>query len=109
LEFDRYGRDTLSVLKQQVKVDLIILDMMLPKGDSGFDIFDNIRTEPEFAKTPIVAVSASDVSEAMPRARKMGFSGYIAKPINQLLFPAQLARIIAGEEVWYAADKYGNE
>ena len=34
LEFDRFGRDTITKLKL-AKYDLIILDLMLPRGDSG--------------------------------------------------------------------------
>ena len=60
LEFDRFGRDTLSKLRNFGKVDLILLDLMFPNGVTGYDIFDIIRADAAFAHIPIVAVSASD-------------------------------------------------
>jgi CheY-like chemotaxis protein len=81
--------------------DLIILDLMLKDGVSGFDVFQRIREMPQYAQIPIVAVSASDSAVALPRARALGFSGYISKPIDEALFPKQIAQIIAGEQVWF--------
>ena len=104
VEFDRWGRDTLDQMKKYREYDLIILDLMLPKGTSGFDIYDKIRADGAFDDVPIVAVSAADPSYAIPKAKQMGFSGFIAKPINDMVFPDQLARIIAGEKVWSTDD-----
>jgi hypothetical protein len=70
LVFDQWGHNTVEKLKQIKKLDLIILDLMLPDGQSGFDIFE------------------------------LGFSGYIAKPIDADLFPRQIVNIILGESIW---------
>ena len=106
VEFDRWGRDTLSNMKKLPKVDLIILDLMLPSGDSGYEIYKQIRELPEYDKVPIVAVSAAEPAVSISKARAMGFSGFIAKPINDDLFPDQLAHIMSGKKVWYAGDHY---
>jgi len=100
ITFERWGEGTLVLLKQAQRVDLIILDLMLTAGTSGFDIFDTIRSQPEYNAIPIIAVSASEPIYAMAVAQSKGFSGYIAKPIDDDLFPKQLARIIAGNKVW---------
>ena len=106
VEFDRWGRETLYRLERFGRVDLIILDLMLGMGDSGYQIFEKIRQLPAYNETPIVAVSAADPSIAIPKTKKMGFSGFIAKPIDDDLFPQQLADIIAGESVWYAGERF---
>ena len=106
VEFDRWGRDTIARMKTLDKIDIILMDLMLPSGDSGFVIFETIRKDSRFNAIPIVAVSAADPSTALPRTQQMGFSGFIGKPINDDLFPGQLARIIAGEKVWYGGDHY---
>jgi CheY-like chemotaxis protein len=105
-EFDRWGQDALWHLQGMGHVDLIILDLMLPRGQSGFDIYEKIREMPEYANIPIVAVSAADPSEAIPKAQSMGFAGFIAKPIDEGFFAKQLAQIIAGEQVWDAGDHH---
>jgi CheY-like chemotaxis protein len=104
--FDRWGQDTLAKMKQSGTIHLIILDLMLPKGNSGFDIFDDIRAVSEYSEIPIVAVSASDPASAIPKAQQLGFSGFIAKPINDDIFPDQMLRLMAGEKIWYAGDHF---
>lgn len=98
--FDRWGRDTPGLMQRLAPYDLIILDLMLPMNQTGYDTFEEIRAVDEFASIPIVAVSAADPSTAIPKARSMGFNGFIAKPINDEIFIEQLARIIAGEKIW---------
>lgn len=101
LEFDRWGREAVTRLKAGRDFDLIILDLMLHGGISGFDIFQEIRTMPQFNAIPIVAISASEPAIAMPRARELGFSGFISKPIDEAYFVGQISKLMAGEEVWH--------
>ena len=98
--FERWGHSTLFGLRSQKQVDLIILDLMLPRGESGYHLFAQIRSVPQFSQIPIIAVSAAEPSEAMARCRDLGFNGYIAKPINEQTFASQLLRIIEGEVLW---------
>ncbi len=105
VDFERRGRDTLIHLQGASRIDLIILDLMLAQGVSGFDIFDEIRAVPKFDSTPIVAVSAMDPSMAIPQTRAKGFSGFIAKPIDNIQFPKQLAAIMDSVPVWYAGER----
>ena len=108
LEFDRWGKDTVSQMKK-FKPDLIILDLMLPRGETGFEIFSEIRNTPDYENTPIVAVSASEPSVALPKCQEMGFDGFIAKPIEEHLLVDHLARLLSGEQVWYVGERYGGE
>jgi CheY-like chemotaxis protein len=101
VDFERWGRDTISQIRGHSRIDLIVLDLMLPNGISGYDIFTEIRAHKEFDDIPIVAVSATESAVAIPKAQAMGFSGFIAKPIDETLFPRQLARIINQEKIWY--------
>lgn len=106
IEFDRTGRETLSRLKE-FKPDLIILDLML-RGDSGFTLFQEIQKLDGLAQVPIVAISASDPSLALPKCQEIGFSGFISKPIEEDLLVDQLLMLINGGQVWYAGDNYGH-
>lgn len=106
VEFERWGKDAITGLQYNKNVELIILDLMLHGGVSGYDIFNEIRKLPDFAQIPIIAVSASEPATAIPKTRAMGFSGFIGKPIDMDLFPQQVARIIAGEKLWYTGSIY---
>jgi CheY-like chemotaxis protein len=104
IDIEYRGADTLYRLSCLSHVDLIILDLMLANGISGFDVCAEIRAQPRYSTVPIVAVSAMDAGIAVPQAVAAGFSGFIAKPINKRLFAQQIARILAGEAVWYVGE-----
>lgn len=99
--FERRGSDTMFRLSQAYHIDVIVLDLMLAQEVSGFDLFQEIRATPKFEKVPIIAVSAMDFAVGAPKARELGFDGFISKPIDNYLFPQQIAAIISGEKVWY--------
>jgi CheY-like chemotaxis protein len=101
VEFDRWGRNVIKALHAFAPIDVILLDLMFPNGVTGFAVFDEIRKVPEFESVPIVAVSATDPSAAIPQAKQKGFAGFIAKPVDADLFPQQIARILNHEPVWH--------
>ncbi len=98
--FERWGKDTVSRLEKFAPVDMILLDLNFPNNVTGYDIFDDIRKVPAFASVPVVAVSASDASTAIPKTQAKGFAGFISKPIDIMLFPEQIASILDGKKIW---------
>jgi len=98
---ERWGVETVERLMAFRPVDVILLDLMFPNGITGYDIFDDIREHSEFAHIPIVAISASDPNDSIPKTKAHGFAGFIAKPINVVLFPQQILQVINKEPVWY--------
>lgn len=106
VDFERMGHDTVVRLKNTMQIDMILLDLMLADGISGFDLYNDIRQQmPALAEVPIVAVSAMEPAIAIPKAQALGFSGFIAKPINSLIFGEQLADVFNGQSVWYAGEQ----
>jgi CheY-like chemotaxis protein len=104
VDFERRGEGLNSRLRRTPPppLDIIIMDLMLAEGVSGFDLFDQIRAIPHYSGVPVVAVSAMDPAVAIPMAQQKGMSGFIAKPIDDVQFPRQLVRILNGESVWFA-------
>lgn len=105
VDFERSGRDVAIALRRHRQVDLILLDLNLTHHISGFDVCDELRALPEFASVPIIAVSAMDPAIAIPEARRHGFTGFIAKPIDAHRFPLQIASILDGEQVWSVGER----
>jgi CheY-like chemotaxis protein len=99
--FDRWGTNTPNLLKISLPIDLIVLDLMLRDGLTGYDIFDQIRAIHEFDCIKIIAASATEPSIGIPETRRKGFDGFIAKPLKAQLFPGQIAKVLVGESVWY--------
>jgi DNA-binding response OmpR family regulator len=59
--------------------DLFILDLMMPPPD-GFELCTMLRADPSFAKTPILIITAMDISNS--KATSFGANDYLAKPFN---------------------------
>jgi CheY-like chemotaxis protein len=97
---ERWGARAIEHLKQHPDVDLILMDLMLTGGLSGFDVFTQLKQIPELTHIPVVAVSASDSNIAMKKAQELGFAGYISKPISYITFPETIASILGGNKVW---------
>lgn len=86
-----------ATLDNLARVDLIFLDLEMP-GISGYTVFDQLRAQPRFQSTPIVAYTVH-VSE-INNAHSMGFHSFLGKPLDADTFPGQLAQILRGEPVW---------
>lgn len=78
-------------LAQTLKPDIILLDINLP-DISGYDVFREIRTWPEFDLVPIVAVTAKALDSDREEIQRLGFSDYIVKPIDTEQFQQVMDR-----------------
>jgi DNA-binding response OmpR family regulator len=66
---------------QSVNPDLITLDLMMP-GLTGFELCEIMKNDPQFARVPIVIVTARDDQESKEKAIKAGATAYITKPFG---------------------------
>ena len=75
------GSECFSSLSEN-KVDLILLDIMLPDM-SGWDVFEKIRKNPRYDHIRIAFLSAIPVSdERLKILHNYGVSDYITKPFD---------------------------
>lgn len=77
------------LLRDGVIPDLFILDLMLP-GEDGVSILRRLRKDPRFADTPIIVLTAYKLTAR--DARRLGFDGYIRKPLDMVRFTGQIKR-----------------
>ncbi len=74
--------------------DLFILDLMMPDLN-GFELCTLLRTDPEFAHTPVIVVSAMEDKEAKIKAFSVGVNEYITKPFNIIELGDKIAALLA--------------
>jgi len=72
-----------------VNPDLILLDIQLPLMD-GYAVASQLRTNPDLADIPIVAVTSYAMAGDREKAIAAGCNGYIEKPINPDTFMQQV-------------------
>jgi CheY-like chemotaxis protein len=60
---------------------LILLDVNMP-GIDGFEVLRFIKRDPLAQQTPVVFVSAEDAPSLRERARAVGASDYLVKPVD---------------------------
>ena len=65
----------------QTPVDLVLMDLQLP-GIDGIEALRLIRAGDRNRDIPVVAVTASAMSDERERALASGFDGYVEKPIS---------------------------
>lgn len=73
------GQQALDILRRR-KVDLCILDIMMPKVD-GYRVLKELRTQ---SNIPVLILSAKDADSEKILGLNLGADDYIAKPFNPL-------------------------
>ncbi|MFZ1039766.1 MAG: response regulator [Anaerolineales bacterium] len=76
------GMEGLAIAESQA-VDLILLDINLPDID-GYEVARRLRsgTKPEFARIPIIAITADAMTSDVKKCLEAGCDAYISKPID---------------------------
>ncbi len=88
------GEDAITMTQTELPA-LILMDIRLPGGIDGLEATRRIKTTPQLAHIPILAMTASVRPEDMQRALGEGCSGFVRKPIDIDELPRQVAEHIA--------------
>ncbi len=73
------GAEALAQLRQGLKPQLILLDLMMPVMD-GFAFREEQRQHADWSKIPVVIMSAD--GNILAKKEKAGTAGYIRKPLD---------------------------
>ena len=91
------GRDLISILshlqKQNIKVDLIILDYQMPEMDGG-EVARILRDDPYMSKIPIIMLTSVDQLEDGSTFSSLGVDGFMTKPARSAYLLRTIVRIL---------------
>ena len=74
------GRSALEIAQRE-QPDVILLDIQMPEMD-GYEVATHLKGDAELARIPIVGVSSFAMPGDREKAIRMGFAGYIEKPVD---------------------------
>ncbi len=78
---------------EQEEPALILMDINLPEID-GYEVTAKLRQIPSLAHVPIVALTANVLKGDRERSLAAGCDGYIQKPVDVDMLPAQIAAFL---------------
>jgi CheY-like chemotaxis protein len=85
------GREAIATLQETAGIDIVFMDIMMPLMD-GYDTMRALRSQPEFADLPIIAVTAKVGADEEGRCSAAGASSYVPKPIDTATLNEAVAR-----------------
>jgi two-component system cell cycle response regulator DivK len=80
-------------LAKRLKPDLILMDIQLP-GMDGIAALGHLRADPATRTIPVMAVTASAMTQDRQKIMAAGFDDYQSKPISVREFGEAVRRII---------------
>lgn len=66
------------------KPNLILTDIVMPEM-GGFELYQNIKKNPETKNIPIIFLSARADKESLEKAKSLGCLDYVVKPVSSEL------------------------
>ncbi len=75
------GTDIDSSNGKRLQIDLIILDLNLPKIN-GMDVLKSLKGNSKYSSIPIVILSTNSDQKTISEAYKNGANGYVTKPMS---------------------------
>lgn len=88
----RNGREALEKVHEEVDIDLVLMDIMMPEMD-GYTAIREIRAGTINSKVPIIAITAKAMKEDREKCIEAGADDYLTKPID-------IDRLISLLRVW---------
>jgi DNA-binding response OmpR family regulator len=86
------GQEALDFVNSEEKVDLVLLDLMMPKL-SGLDVLRSIRAQENLKTLPCIILTAGGDAKHERDALELGATQFLTKPFSPKKLYALVARL----------------
>ena len=90
------GEEAMEIIADK-KVDLILLDIMLPVID-GFEVCQRVRENPQWNKIKIILLTALGSDANVEKGLALGADAYITKPFSNVDIVEQVKELLETSE-----------
>ena len=90
------GEEAMEIIADK-KVDLILLDIMLPVID-GFEVCQRVRENPQWNKIKIILLTALGSDANVEKGLALGADAYITKPFSNVDIVEQVKALLENYE-----------
>jgi len=98
------GEEALDIIfDSDQKVDLIILDVMMPKYD-GWYVLERIR---DFLNTPVIMLTARSDEYDQLKGFKLGADDYVTKPFSPSVLMARVNKLLKKDKLTHEEINFG--
>ncbi len=98
------GEEALDIIfESNQKVDLIILDVMMPKYD-GWYVLERVR---DFLNTPIIMLTARSDEYDQLKGFKLGADDYVTKPFSPGVLMARVNKLLKKDKLVHEEVNFG--
>jgi len=74
-------------------IDLLLVDVMMPEMD-GFETVRAIKSQPGYAKLPVIMLTARGQQETRAAAEVLGVNRFLTKPFSPAELAGEAARLL---------------
>lgn len=78
----------------RMHIDMIITDIMMPGGASGFELAKTIKKDPRFAGKPVMMMTGRRDAKDVEKGILSGADDYVVKPLDADLFLAKVEALL---------------
>jgi DNA-binding response OmpR family regulator len=79
----------------RMHIDMIITDIMMPGGASGYELAKTIKKDPRFAGKPVMMMTGRRDQKDVAKGILSGADDYVVKPLDADLFLAKVEALLA--------------
>ncbi|MGO8688506.1 MAG: HD domain-containing phosphohydrolase [Thermoguttaceae bacterium] len=86
-------RQIVTILQQE-NPDVLLLDIMMP-GVNGLDILQTVRASAQFARIPVLILTAIDDRKVKAAALDLGATDFLTKPVDPIDLVPRVRNVVA--------------